>query len=145
MFKFFLIALFISITITQGLAQPLPEFLPGTWKAENSETYEHWDKLNNNSYKGFGYELKDRKMFVTEYLEIKRIGNQVVFIATVLNQNQGIGVEFKLNFSNDIFSFENPSHDFPKFIRYQQVSENKMKAIVGTNENNFILYFDKLK
>jgi hypothetical protein len=143
--KSILFTLLISIILSQSFAQSLPEFLPGTWKVENSETYEHWDKINDNNFKGFSYKMKDGKMVVTEYLEIKRNDNEVIYTATVLNQNQGIGIDFKLTPSDSLYSFENPHHDFPKFIRYQSMSENKMKATVGTDENNFILVFQKIK
>ena len=141
---FFLIFL-ISTTLTKVLAQKLPDFLQGTWKVENNETYEHWDKINDNNLKGFSYKTKDGKMVVTEYLEIKRNDKDVIYTATVLNQNQGIGIDFKLTQSDSLYSFENPSHDFPKFIRYQSISENKITATVGTEEDNFILVFQKIK
>lgn len=142
--------LFISIfltstTFTQVLAQKLPDFIQGTWKVENKETYEHWDKINDNLFKGFSYKMKDGKMVVTEYLEIKRNDTVVIYTATVLNQNQGIGINFKLTPSDSLYSFENPSHDFPKFIRYQSISENKMTATVGDDEDSFILIFHKIK
>jgi hypothetical protein len=44
-----------------------------------------------------------------------------------------------------VYSFENPGHDFPKFIRYQSVSENKMKATVGTNDDSFTMNFEKIE
>ena len=141
---FFLILL-ISTTFTQVLAQKLPDFIQGTWKVENKETYEHWDKINDINLKGFSYKMKDGKMVVTEYLEIKRNDKDVIYTATVLNQNQGIGIDFKLTPSDSLYSFENPHHDFPKFIRYKSISENKMTATVGTDENNFILVFQKIK
>ena len=143
--KSILFTLLISITISQSFAQSLPEFLQGTWKVENKETYEHWDKINDNNFKGFSYKMKDGKMVVTEYLEIKRSDKEVIYTATVLNQNQGIGIDFKLTPSDSLYSFENPSHDFPKFIRYQSISENKITATVGTEEDNFILVFQKIK
>ena len=113
-YKLFLSLFLISATFTQVLAQQLPDFLPGTWKVENKEIYEHWDKINENNIKGFSYKMKDGKMVVTEYLEIKRNDKNVIYTATVLKQNQGIGIDFKLTQFDSLYSFENPSHDFPK-------------------------------
>lgn len=141
----FISILLTSTTFTQVLAQKLPDFIQGTWKVENKETYEHWDKINDNNLKGFSYKIKDGKMVVTEYLEIKRIDKDVIYTATVLKQNQGIGIDFKLTPSDSLYFFENPSHDFPKFIRYQSISENKMTATVGNDEDSFILIFHKIK
>lgn len=113
-YKLFLSLFLISATFTQVLAQQLPDFLPGTWKVENKEIYEHWDKINDNNLKGFSYKMKDGKMVVTEYLEIKRNDKNVIYTATILKQNQGIGIDFKLTQFDSLYSFENPSHDFPK-------------------------------
>ena len=145
MIKSFLVALIISVTTATGFAQSFPEFLAGTWKVENSETYEHWDKINENNFKGISYKMINGKMVITEYLDIKKTDGKIVYTATVLNQNNGIGIDFNLTSSDSLFSFENPVHDFPKFIRYKHISENKMSATVGTNENNFTLNFEKLK
>jgi hypothetical protein len=143
--KSFLVVLLISVTISVGFAQSLPEFLPGTWKIENSETYEHWDIINENHFKGISYKMTTGKMIITEYLDIKKTDGEIVYTATVLGQNKGKGIDFKLIRSDGLFSFENPAHDFPKFIRYEHISEYKMSATVGTNENNFTLNFEKLK
>ena len=143
--KSILFTLLISIIPSQSFAQSLPEFLPGTWKVENSETYEHWDKINENHFKGISYKMTTGKMIITEYLDIKKTDGEIVYTATVLNQNKGIGIDFKLTSSYSLFSFENPVHDFPKFIRYKHISESKMSATVGTNENYFTLNFEKLK
>lgn len=35
----------------------IPVFSEGTWKMENKETCEHWDKLNHKTLKGLAYEL----------------------------------------------------------------------------------------
>ena len=51
-YKLFLSLFLISATFTQVLAQQLPDFLPETWKVENKEIYEHWDKINENNIKG---------------------------------------------------------------------------------------------
>lgn len=141
---FFSIILF-STTFTRVFGQKLPDFLPGTWKVENKEIYEHWDKINDNNLKGFSYKMKDGKMHVSEYLEIKQTGKNIIYTATVIGQNQGNNIDFKLITSDSLFSFENPDHDFPKFVRYQSVSENKMKVTVGTDEESFTLNFQKVQ
>jgi hypothetical protein len=137
--------LLISASFSRVLAQKFPGFLQGTWKVENSEIYEHWDKINENNFKGLSYKMKNGKIQVTEYLEIRRVDIDVIYTATVLNQNQGFGIDFKLIRSDSLYSFENPGHDFPKFVRYQLISGNKMTATVGTDEDSFILNFQKVE
>ena len=47
-----LILFIIELTFAQS---SYPDFLQGTWKMENKEIYEHWDKLNENTLKGFTF------------------------------------------------------------------------------------------
>ncbi len=39
---------------------------------ENKEMYERWDSLNDQSLKGFSYQLIDGQMTIYEYLDITR-------------------------------------------------------------------------
>ena len=98
-----------------------PDFLQGTWKMENKEIYEHWDKLNENTLKGFSYKLKGGQMTISEYLDISRYHKDITYTATVLNQNQGMReFVFKRYKTDSTFAFENPDHEFPrKRIVYQ--------------------------
>jgi uncharacterized protein YciI len=110
-----------------AFAQPaFPDFLQGTWKMENKEIYEHWDKLNDSSMKGFSYKLEDGQMSITEYLNISYIDKDISYTATVPNQNQGKGVNFRLTKADSSFTFENPDHDFPKKIVYQMLNDNEI-------------------
>ncbi len=120
----FIVTLILLFLSKEVLAQSdFPEFLQGTWKMENKEVYEHWDKLNDSTLKGFSYRMKEGKMIVSEYLDISWINHEVYYTATVLHQNQGKGVGFRLTSSTDsTATFENPAHDFPRMIVYQKTS-----------------------
>ncbi len=132
------LALIIThITIAQA---DFSVFLQGTWKVENKEIYEHWDKLNNNSLKGFSYNTKDGALNVSEYLEITQANKDIIYTATVLNQNQGRGISFKLNKVGDTYSFENPKHDFPKKISYKKVSETEVFVEVSDGKQKGFSY-----
>jgi uncharacterized protein YciI len=115
--------LFVELSFAQS---NLPDFLTGTWKMENNEIYEHWDKLNDSSLKGISYKLKDGQMTVSEYLEINEIKKKITYKATVINQNHGKDVCFKLTKTGNTLTFENAKHDFPKKIVYQQLNENEI-------------------
>jgi hypothetical protein len=142
-FLSFIIPVFlISLKVT---AQNLPTFLNGTWKMENKDTYEHWDILNENTLKGLSYKTNEGKFIVTEYLEINKTEEGIIYTATVLNQNRGAGIDFKLVRSDSVFSFENQYHDFPKFIQYTQVSENSINVKIGSKEDAFTLIFNRVK
>ncbi len=116
----------------------IPKFLEGTWKSENSEVYEHWNLLNNQTLKGFSYKIKNGEMIVSEYLDISGTDDNVIYTATVINQNHGKGIDFKLTKSDSIYVFENPDHDFPQRIVYRKQSETDMLVqISGGNQNSF--------
>lgn len=133
-----LVSLALLINVVAYAQTDFPVFLQGTWKVENKEKYEHWDKLNDNSLKGFSYNTKNGELNVSEYLEITQAKKDIIYTATVLNQNQGMGISFKLNKVGDTYSFENPKHDFPKKISYKKVSETEVFVEVSDgNQKGF--------
>lgn len=129
------------LTANLAFAQSgFPGFLKGTWKMEDKEIYEHWDKLNNENLKGFSYKLIAGKIFVTEYLEIAKKDNQIIYTATVINQNKGQEIDFKLVKTDSAFTFENRKHDFPKQIIYKKLSENELFAQVSDGKQKGFSY-----
>ena len=138
--KYITIILVILISTTVNAQSTLPTFLQGTWKMEGKEVYEHWDMLNDNLMKGFSYKLKNTKMEVSEYLELSKTGNEIIYTATVINQNQGEGVAFKLIQSDSIVAFENPLHDFPKRISYHKLSNNEIFVDVSDGKQKGFSY-----
>jgi len=110
------------------------DFLQGTWKMEDKEVYEQWDKLNEGAMKGVSYVVENEKVTAFEYLDLLRDGDIVVYIATVVGQNGGLGIAFTMTHSAPVFTFENQHHDFPKIITYQKTSDDEMR--VGISDGN---------
>lgn len=137
----YILTLLILLTVELIFAQTsYPDFLQGTWKMENKEIFEHWDKLNENTLKGFSYKLKDGQMFVSEYLDITKVESEIIYTASVLKQNQGKGVNFKLTKTDSTFTFENPNHVFPKKIVYQKLSDMEIFVQVSDGKQNGFAY-----
>ncbi|WP_297798281.1 DUF6265 family protein [uncultured Eudoraea sp.] len=115
------------------------DFLIGTWKRDNKEQFEVWEKNNSSNLTGYSYRIKDNQKAITETLVIKKIGDQFVYEATVPDQNDGRTVQFILNTGTDsLFSFENDNHDFPKKIQYKRINDNQLKVIVlGDDDTGF--------
>lgn len=65
------------------------DFLVGTWKRENVEQFEVWEKNSAHELTGYSYRIKADQKTITETLAIKRVGDQFVFEATVRDQNEG--------------------------------------------------------
>jgi uncharacterized protein YciI len=120
-----------------------PKFLDGTWKSDSGEIYEHWNLLNNKTMKGFSYKMKNGELIVSEYLDISGTGDDVIYTATVINQNQGRGIDFKLIKSDSVYIFENPNHDFPKRIVYKKLSESDMLVQVSDGNQKSFEYIMK--
>lgn len=132
---------FILLLHFSGNAQTdLPLFLEGTWKIENKDLFEHWDLLNEHSLMGFSYGLQEGEVKVSEYLSLDKKGNEIYYTATVLGQNRGQGIPFKLIRSDSVYLFENPDHDFPKQIVYQKMSETEVWVSVSDGDEKGFTY-----
>lgn len=136
--KYILISICLILAKMTFAQSDFPDFLQGTWKMENKENFERWDKLNENALKGFSYELKNAQITISEYLDISRTQSEIIYTATVLNQNQGNGIRFNLIKTDSAFTFENLTHDFPKRIVYQKLSGNEVLVkVLGEEQKGF--------
>jgi len=103
------------------------DFLLGTWKVEGKEQYEAWVQEDPTGLTGHVYGLADHKIRILESLAIKTNSQQIIYEATVPDQNEGKTIPFILNTEIDsCFSFENTEHDFPKKIQYQRRSNTEI-------------------
>lgn len=121
------------------------EVLLGTWQVEGKQTFEVWNANSKNEFKGTSYKMKNNSKHITETLLITQNDKDIVYEATVPNQNQGKGISFTLNTKeSDKFSFENLEHDFPKKIQYQVISKYKLFVqVLGDNDQGFSYYLIK--
>lgn len=117
------------------------DFLIGTWKVENKESFEVWEKDSGGELTGSMYKIKDGQKIVTETLRIKTVDGKVRYLAALPDQNEGRPVSFTLTGSADgEYTFENPEHDFPKKIVYKRLSANELFVRVsGDNGKGFSL------
>ena len=139
------IPLLMLLPVIPALAQPaVPAFLEGTWKMENQEMYEHWELKDDGTMKGHSYRMNNGEKTVTENLEIRLADDKVIYTATVLNQNEGKGIDFTLSQADSLsYSFENPEHDFPKVIKYQKRSETEIYVQVSDGGEKGFAYVMK--
>jgi len=121
------------------------EFLIGTWKIEDLDSYESWGKVSASEFKGETYKLVQGGKTITETLVLAAKDGEVIYEATVLNQNNGQAVPFQLNTNdNQMISFENLTHDFPTRIQYKVISDSKILVKVsGEDDEGFSYYLDR--
>jgi hypothetical protein len=143
--RFSLLLILFSGIFQNLFAQTVfPGFLNGTWKMEDKEVYEHWDLMNENSLKGISYANSNGKIVIMEYLEISNIQNEVLYAATVVDQNNGDPIYFKLIQSDSLFVFVNPNHDFPQKIVYHKIDDQKLFVeVLGKNDEGFSYFLIK--
>ncbi|WP_343634363.1 DUF6265 family protein [Fluviicola sp.] len=125
----------LGLSGTAFTQNKFPDFLVGTWLSEDQTTYEHWDKLSSTSLKGYSYEVKNGEIKMNEYLDLVQRKDGTFYIPTVIGQNNGKPVEFKLVASDSGFVFENKAHDFPKKISYRMISSTEIFVQVSGEKN----------
>ena len=117
------------------------DFMVGTWKMEGKEQYEVWESTKNKELIGYSYRFNDNQKIITETLSIKIIENNIIYEATVPDQNEGKTIPFTLN--NEIkeyLSFENIKHDFPKKIQYKRLNNDEIEVTVLGDEGKGFSY-----
>ena len=121
--------------------------LSGSWKLAGKPTYEKWTIAGDNLMTGEGYSLQaDNSKKVSETLEIALLDDgSIVYRATVPDQNDSATVDFKLTFfTTNSWTFENPTHDFPKKIEYWLQDHETLRATVSGSDKSFTLWFNKV-
>ncbi len=112
------------------------DWLLGEWHQLTPEGHavEKWEKQNDTCYIGLAYFLVGKDTTSTESIRLVQRGEDLFYIPTVKDQNAGKPVEFKLTGTEHYqLLFENPTHDFPQKISYEQVTKTYMIArISGT-------------
>ena len=117
------------------------DFLIGTWKIEDRNQYETWTKVRKDELIGYSYKIDENQKKILETIAIKMIDNQMIYEATVPDQNEGRTIQFLLNTEiKSVYSFENPNHDFPKKIQYKKVSKNEIMIRVSGDDGKGFSY-----
>lgn len=128
----------ILLTTTQLFAQQ-KEFawLIGTWKLKDKNVFEHWVySEKENALYGISYRVKNTAdTVVTEEITLKFQNDSFYYIPDVAGA-QG-PVPFKITkYTATTFTAENPTHDFPKIIRYKFIQQGGQDINEASIEGN---------
>ena len=109
-------------------------WLKGEWvmQRRNGTLVETWEMINDSTMNGSSYVISaSGEKRVLENLQLVRRNNEWNYISAVRNQNNSQPVSFRItNLGKDGFVAENPSHDFPKRIRYSRIGTDSIHAVI---------------
>jgi len=113
-------------TILEQLA-----WLAGTWRMGRPTGFveETWIPAAGGGMLGVGRTISDGRMVSFEFVRIEQRGDRLVYIAQPGGRS---GTEFEMaDQSADHVLFENPEHDFPKWVLYERRTDGTVMATVG--------------
>jgi len=103
----------------------------GRWIMNAGDVFilESWEPYNDTLLEGRSYKISGTDTILTETIRLVIRNNEILYIPTVMDQNNGQSVEFRLTSSKGkTYIFENPSHDFPSKITYDFKNGNNLNA-----------------
>jgi hypothetical protein len=114
------------------------DWLVGTWEnnSEYGDMQENWEKINDSVFRGTSYLIKVKDTLHSESIALESKDDQVLYIPIVKGQNNDQPVVFLLTKQTPKqLVFENPNHDYPKKIVYNQITADSLVAVIsGTQQ-----------
>ncbi|MDF1864440.1 MAG: DUF6265 family protein [Saprospiraceae bacterium] len=114
------------------------DWLIGKWKREGKRNtiFEEWEK-EGGSFVGKSYVELGNELKISETLEIFQKESETFYTPTVINQNEGEAIPFKMLGSfKDRFIFLNSEHDFPQKIVYRKIGKDSLKVQISGPMND---------
>lgn len=109
------------------------DWLTGRWEntQEDLKTVEIWER-KPAGFQVRGFMLEGSDTLFAENIIVAQKGREIFYTVTIAEENNGQPVAFKLteNTGNKAV-FENPKHDFPQKISYQQTSPDSVLVLVS--------------
>lgn len=109
------------------------EWLEGKWQRTNEDqgkqTFENWEKISEQEYKGLGYTLQAGDTVFLERITLRHSGDNWTF--EVLQKGAKVATVFELTeITNNSFICKNDQNDFPKEIQYIG-RQDQLNAIIS--------------
>jgi hypothetical protein len=124
-----------TIAVTQASLKQI-EWLAGTWIGTTTTSVfeERWTPPGGGSMLAVARSLRNGVMNSFEFLCIVQRNGGLVY--TAMPNGRQPATDFTLTkIEPNVVTFENPSHDFPKMIRYTLGSDGTLEAVVsGTDK-----------
>ena len=122
-------------------------WLEGTWNRTDIKPghsgHERWARVSDTEWEGLGVTMKGNDTAFVEKLKLVIKDNAIYYVSDI-PENKG-PVDFTITAISDTgFVCENPGHDFPKKIAYQNEG-NKIKATISGDGKSIDYLFEKAK
>ena len=114
-------------------------WLKGSWIFTDGKNsfHEKWKSESDSSFIGYGFVLSGNDTVEIENLSLHLINNQLIYSVSTSKDKKVISSKFVLASSGSgIYSFENLQYDFPKRIRYKNISETEMEVIIDAGADS---------
>ncbi|SHI32206.1 hypothetical protein SAMN04488096_101110 [Mesonia phycicola] len=118
------------------------DWLVGNWTRTNGkkieQTYEYWQRVTSEKYKGLGFTLVENDTVFKEELTLLKVNEDWVLRVEGVNEE---AVDFLVTKTNvESFSAENKENEFPKVISYQ-LDQDLLKATISDDKNSIDFVF----
>jgi len=113
-------------------------WLVGSWtnRTDEEESVENWTQANDSTLLAHSYTLVKGDTVFAERVSLQQFDNVVLFTVIAYRQNDDQPVTFKLIPSEkNVFTFENPEHDFPSRISYANPTKDSIHAWIEGHVN----------
>ncbi|WP_281337264.1 DUF6265 family protein [Flavobacterium eburneipallidum] len=105
------------------------DWLIGKWenKSPDGNLLETWTKVNDSVFIGESYFIKAKDTLHSEKMQLKQMGENLIYISTITGQNNNKPIIFKQNTSEEkVLVFENPKNEYPKKIVYKPFAKDHL-------------------
>lgn len=112
--------------------------LIGLWQSQGTIVfYERWQMTDDSAFLGVSFSINGTDTLVLEHLRIAKEHQNLVYEATVPNQNKGLSIRFiQTESATDRLVFENLQHDYPNRITYIMINDSSLTTIIENSNGN---------
>lgn len=118
---------------------PQLKWLIGRWEnnSDQGNLSEIWEPADDSTYSGASYFVIQGDTVFSESVRLEERKGTINYCVTVPGQNNGKEVCFELTkLDGKNLTFENPKHDYPSKITYQQKGDSLIAEISGKIKGN---------
>jgi hypothetical protein len=109
-------------------------WLLGKWETKTADgtLSENWKQLNDSTFQGESFFIKNKDTLHFETIKLQQKREELFYYATVKGQDNDKPVPFKMTIATEKqLVFENPKHDYPQKINYNQIKKDSMIAEIS--------------